>query len=104
MTPNQFKVGSWVVNDETYNATSGSKVKKLTRQEFVILMLLARNAESVVPREKLMLPSKRTRTSRTIDTHICRIRKMLGLDADVIESVHGQGYCLHRERRVQNLP
>ena len=67
----------------------------LTRTEYRLLALLAERAGEIVPREILLMdiwgygPEVRT---RTVGTHIQRLRKKLGKVGRSIETVMGVGY------------
>ena len=67
----------------------------LTRTEYRLLALLAERAGEIVPRAILLLaiwgygPEVRT---RTVGTHIQRLRKKLGKVGKSIETVMGVGY------------
>jgi DNA-binding winged helix-turn-helix (wHTH) protein len=73
-----------------------SRPLPLTRKEYALLLLLAENAEEVVPREVLLMRvwgyGNEIRT-RTLDVHICRLRKHLAsYSAPYIETILGIGY------------
>ncbi len=68
----------------------------LTRKEYDLLALLVRHAGEIIPREALLMRvwgySTEIRT-RTLDVHIRRLRKKLGVYADqYIETIFGIGY------------
>ena len=68
----------------------------LTRKEYDLLALLVQNAGQIVPRDVLLLRiwgyGAEIRT-RTLDVHVRRLRKKLGLLADqYIETIFGVGY------------
>ena len=81
-------------------ATRAGKPLALTKTEYALLDLLARHAGQPVSRESMLdvvWGYTRFPTTRTIDTHIWRLRKKLGDDGDEprwLRPVHGQGYCL----------
>jgi len=79
----------------------------LTKTEFALLDLLAKNAGKSVSREQILdsvwgytyFP-----TTRTVDTHIYRLRKKLGDDGEQpkwIQKIQGEGYCLSESAVVQ---
>jgi DNA-binding response OmpR family regulator len=91
------------------SAMRGTTPLKLTGTEFALLELLARHAGQPVSRERFLdsvwgytyLP-----TTRTVDTHIYRLRKKLGDDADQpkwILNVPGEGYSLSASAIVRSL-
>lgn len=68
----------------------------LTRKEYDLLALLVEHAGAIVPRDALLMRvwgyGSQIRT-RTLDVHIRRLRKKLGLYADqYIETIFGIGY------------
>jgi two-component system response regulator CpxR len=73
---------------------------RTTSAEFDLLALLARSAGAIVSREELSLGVNGRRLGpldRSIDTHVCNLRKKLGPGADGLErirSVRGVGYFL----------
>jgi two-component system response regulator CpxR len=75
---------------------------KTTPAEFDLLTMLARSAGAIVSREELSLSINGRHLDpldRSIDMHVCNLRKKLGPDADGVErirSVRGVGYFLTR--------
>lgn len=70
----------------------------LTLTEFKILRELLRQVDHVLTREQLReraLDSVNV-TDRTIDVHMASLRKKLGAEGDMIETVRGVGYRLAR--------
>ena len=77
-------------------ATVDSQRLVLTRKEYDLLALLVQHAGEIIPRDALLYrvwgysPEIRT---RTLDVHIRRLRKKLGVFADqYIETIFGIGY------------
>jgi DNA-binding response OmpR family regulator len=74
----------------------------ITRQEFDLLLALARSSGRVLSRESLLLEVAERdfeAFDRSIDVHISSLRKKLGDDAKSprwIETVRGVGYMLKR--------
>ena len=67
----------------------------LTAKEFQILESLMRRPGRVMTRERLLDEVWGTDiavTTRTIDTHLKRLREKLGAASDLIETVRGVGY------------
>ncbi|SRR6266568_426057 len=98
--PFLLKLGEVQVDLERRTAQRGARQMKLTKTEFALLELLAKNAGKSVSREQILdsvwgytyFP-----TTRTVDTHIYRLRKKLGDDAEQpkwIQRIHGEGYAL----------
>jgi two-component system phosphate regulon response regulator PhoB len=68
---------------------------ELTAKEFQLLEAMMRRPGRVATRDKLLEEvwgSDVTVTSRTIDTHLKRLREKLGAAAELIETVRGVGY------------
>lgn len=77
----------------------------LTRKEYQLLSMLAANAGRVMPRdyllEKIWNYGKGIRT-RTLDVHIRRLRRKLGIVGDrYIETVFGVGYRFRSSHEQQ---
>jgi DNA-binding response OmpR family regulator len=70
----------------------------LTTAEFDLLCVLARNAGSVMPRERLIAATAHRSCNpmdRTVDTLIRRLRRKIEHDSEnptIITTVHGAGY------------
>ena len=80
----------------------------LTRKEYALLSLLVQNAGEIIPREALLWRiwgySPQIRT-RTLDVHIRRIRKKLGIYGETyIETIFGIGYRFQPLRQERSLP
>ncbi|MFJ8578188.1 response regulator transcription factor [Micromonospora sp. NPDC093277] len=67
----------------------------LTRKEFDLLMALARQAGTVVSRERLLMDIWQTtwKAGHTLDVHVAALRGKLA-DAGLVETVRGVGYRL----------
>jgi DNA-binding response OmpR family regulator len=78
---------------------AGQEVR-LTRKEFDLLVYLVEHRGEIVTRERLLdevWGYERFPTTRTVDTHILRLRKKFEVDPDrpvFIQTAHGQGYRL----------
>jgi two-component system, OmpR family, response regulator MprA len=95
-----LELGATRVDLTNKTATRDGAPLALTKTEYAILELLAREPGRPVSRET-MLDSvwgySHPTNSRTIDTHIWRLRKKIGDDGDSpqwIQPVHGSGYRL----------
>ncbi|HXI14023.1 MAG TPA: response regulator transcription factor [Thermoanaerobaculia bacterium] len=89
------------LDPNTRDAEANNQKLKLSPKEFDLLMYLFKNKERVVPRDELLSRVWNYRvdlnlTSRTVDTHVTRLRrklqKALGSDAAVIVAVAKIGY------------
>ena len=68
---------------------------KLTAKEFELLRALMERPGRVLTRDRLLdevWGSDITVTSRTIDTHLKRLREKLGDAGELVETVRGVGY------------
>ncbi len=85
----------WVRGRQVFKA--GQEVR-LTRKEFDLLVFLVEHRGEVVTREQLLdevWGYERFPTTRTVDTHILRLRRKFEADPDDpkwIRTIHGQGY------------
>lgn len=81
----------------------GGRELRLTRKEFDLLVYLLEHRGEVVTRERLLdevWGYERFPTTRTVDTHVLRLRRLLEADPEQpawILTVHGQGYRLAPE-------
>jgi two-component system phosphate regulon response regulator PhoB len=90
-----LKADSLVLDPEAYTVTLEGKPLDLTATEFKLLAHLMRTRGRVQTREILLdkvWGYSFEGYSRTIDTHIRRIRIKLGNHQDLIETVRGVGY------------
>ena len=75
---------------------------RLTAVEFRLLEHLARNSGQVQDRRELLArvwrwcdtSGDRATVSRTVDTHVKRLREKLGPASELIETIRGVGYRL----------
>ncbi len=83
------------VDPESHRASVGGHEVVLTAKEFQLLVALMDRPGRVMTRERLLdevWGSDITVTSRTIDTHLKRLREKLGIAGGLIETVRGVGY------------
>lgn len=95
----QVTVGGLVIDRARREVTADGAGLDLTRVELDLLLALADRAGEPVPRRWLVanvLDPEREATERTLDVHICRLRKKVG-DAARIETVWGIGYRICKE-------
>jgi two-component system phosphate regulon response regulator PhoB len=89
--------GSLRVDTESHRCHVGEREIVLTAKEFKLLEALVIRPGRVMTRERLLdevWGSDITVTTRTIDTHLKRLRDKLGEAGDMIETVRGVGYRL----------
>jgi DNA-binding response OmpR family regulator len=68
---------------------------ELTHIEFKLLTYLSDRVDLVIPRDEILneIWGKDVYVySRSVDTHVSKLRKKLGVAAEYIKSVHGTGY------------
>lgn len=98
-----LRIGPITVDLEKRIATRNGGNLALTKTEFSIIDLLAKHDGRPVGRDAILAAVwgyARLPTTRTIDTHIWRLRKKLGDDGKTprwITMTPGQGYCLYFE-------
>jgi len=96
-------VGDLYVDPSSHSAALNGQPMLLTRQEFDLLLSLARANGRVKTREQLLLEVADRDFEvfdRSIDVHIASLRKKLGDDAKAprwIETIRGVGYMLKRQ-------
>lgn len=91
----RLSAGPIVLDLERHEVTAGGKLVELTATEFKLLRLLVERKGRVQSRDQLLTdvwnysPDLET---RTVDTHMRRLREKLGKAGDTIETVRGVGY------------
>jgi DNA-binding response OmpR family regulator len=94
----EFAFGDTRVRPRGRQAFRAGREVGLTRKEFELLVYLLEHRGEVVTRERLLdevWGYERFPTTRTVDTHILRLRRKFEADPDrpaFILTVHGQGY------------
>jgi len=90
-----FQLGKIVIDVEKHQLTVRGQDVELTATEFRLLRLLVERKGRVQSREHLLVNVWNYEAdieTRTVDTHIRRLREKLGGEADLIETVRGVGY------------
>ena len=94
----EFAFGDARVRPRGRQAFRAGRPVGLTRKEFELLVYLLEHRGEVVTRERLLdevWGYERFPTTRTVDTHVLRLRRKFEADPDrpaFIITVHGQGY------------
>jgi len=91
------RAGSILIDVGRHEVSCEGKPVSLTATEFRILHYLASRPGRVVSRDEIIdgaMDREAAVTDRTIDVHITSIRKKLGGEGGVIETVRGFGYKL----------
>ena len=90
------KSGGLVIDQNAYTATLDGEVVELTLKEFELLSHLYRNAGRVLTRDQLLdavWDYDYVGDSRTVDSHIARIRIKLGnFGSTHLKTIYGMGY------------
>lgn len=92
-----FVAGPITIDGTRHRVTVDSKVLHLTSIEFKLLRTLVQRRGRVQERDRLLTDVWGYDTAidtRTVDTHVRRLREKLGQAGDVIETVRGFGYRL----------
>lgn len=104
--PVKLIAGAIELDVDRHEVKINGEVVELTATEFKLLHLLMERRGRVQTREHLLLNVWNYETeieTRTVDTHVRRLREKLGSEADWIETIRGVGYRL-AERKVQESP
>lgn len=90
-----LQAGQITLDTESHEATLNGAPVDLTATEFKLLQLLMERRGRVQTREHLLINVWNYETeieTRTVDTHVRRLREKLGDHADLIETIRGVGY------------
>jgi len=90
-----LKIGDITVDRERHEVRVKNKPVELTATEFKLLALLIERRGRVQSRDTLLNDVwgyESVIDTRTVDTHVRRLREKLGAAADCIETVRGFGY------------
>lgn len=96
----ELAAGPVKIDQERHVATLGSKKMDLTATEFRLLSLLIERRGRVQSREQLLANVwnyDSEMETRTVDTHVRRIREKLGKHANLIETIRGVGYRVRED-------
>lgn len=90
-----IKVGNISIDAERHEVHAGDKTIDLTLKEFELLKTLAQNRGRVMTREHLLdsiWGFDYLGETRTVDVHVRYLRKKLGENENLIETIRGIGY------------
>lgn len=90
-----IEYGGININLTTHILTIDGKEKDISLKEFELLTYLMKNKDKALTRESLLKnvwDYDYFEDSRTLDTHIKKLRKRLGKDKDYIKTIWGIGY------------
>jgi len=96
----QLEVGPFALDRATFEVRLGGRKLDLTALEFKLLVTLMEKRGQVLSRESLLHDVwgyRNMSNSRTVDTHVRRLRAKLRPHQDRLQTVHGEGYLLQAE-------
>ncbi len=99
------QVGEFVIDKNNFEILLSGQRLDLTTTEFKLLCLLIERRGRVQTRESLLFDVwgyANTIDTRTVDTHVRRLREKLGESAQRIETVRGSGYRFTSEPNDAN--
>lgn len=99
-TDEKLTSGTISVDPARHHVTVANKSIRLTSVEFKLLTMLMRRPGRVQSRDRLLNEVwgyESVIDTRTVDTHVRRLREKLGKAADAIETVRGFGYRLREK-------
>ena len=88
-------IGEIVIDKERHTVISAGSEIELTSTEFKLLLYLVEKKGCVYSREQLLQrvwSYNNAGDTRTVDTHVTRLRGKLGPPGDIIKTVRGFGY------------
>ena len=94
-TAAKLHIGDILLDSETHRVTVQGELLELTATEFKLLRLLMERQGRVQTREHLLLNVWNYSTeieTRTVDTHVRRLREKLGEESAWVETIRGVGY------------
>lgn len=97
----KIQIGDVVLDSEAHRVTVRGGAIDLTATEFKLLRLLMERQGRVQTREHLLINVWNYSTeieTRTVDTHIRRLREKLGPEANWIETIRGVGYRIAEKK------
>lgn len=97
----RLRVGDIQLDSDTHQVTVRGTPLELTATEFKLLRLMMERQGRVQTREHLLLNVWNYATeieTRTVDTHVRRLREKLGDEAGWIETIRGVGYRIAEKK------
>ncbi|MBJ6723201.1 winged helix-turn-helix domain-containing protein [Geomesophilobacter sediminis] len=97
--PSQMALGPLTIDTEQHLVTVDGEEVQLTSTEYKLLMNLAERPGRVQSREHLLQTVwgyNYIGDTRTVDTHLTRLRSKLGAAGDMIKTVRGFGYKMEQ--------
>ena len=99
---NNIIFGDISINLDSHTVKISDQVIKLTIKEFNLLHVLIKNKEKVMTRERLLNKVwnyNQDVTTRTVDTHIRRVREKIKASCVSIETVRSLGYMITNKKK-----
>ena len=96
----QLRVGPFELDRGAFEVRLGGRKLELTGLEFKLLVTLMENRGQVLSRETLLRDVwgyRNLSNSRTVDTHVRRLRTKLKPHEERLHTVHGEGYLFRAE-------
>ncbi len=90
-----LSIGDIIIDKQRHTVTSAGLEIELTSTEFKLLLYMAEKKGCVQSREQLLQrvwSYNNAGDTRTVDTHVTRLRGKLGAPGDIIKTVRGFGY------------
>ena len=91
----QIRAGGILIDCSSHKVTASGQEIELTSTEYKLLLYLAEHNGRVMPRELLLQDVwgyNFVGDTRTVDTHVTRLRNKLGEAGEMIKTVRGFGY------------
>ena len=99
---NNIIFGDISINLDSHTVKISDQVIKLTIKEFNLLHILIKNKEKVMTRERLLNKVwnyNQDITTRTVDTHIRRVREKIKASCVSIETIRSLGYMITNKKK-----
>ncbi|MDX2065808.1 MAG: response regulator transcription factor [Fimbriimonadaceae bacterium] len=94
----KIQVADLTIDTQAHTVHRGDDEIRLTKKEYRLLEVLAKNEGRIVPRERLMdaLFDTEDRTENTLNFHVASLRKKLEAEdaPKLLHTMHGLGYSL----------
>jgi len=100
-SPHRLQIGAITLDPDRHEVAVNGALVELTATEFRLLQLLMERRGRVQTREHLLVNVwnyENEIETRTVDTHVRRLREKLGAEADWIETIRGVGYRMSDKR------
>lgn len=97
----KLRVGPFELDRGTFEVRLAGRKLDLTGLEFKLLVAFMENCGQVLDRETLLRDVwgyRNLSNSRTVDTHVRRLRAKLRPHEEYLQTVHGEGYTLRAEQ------